>query len=223
MKKRIRQDVETVISWARQICAIPSPTGEEGLKAEEIKGRLGAMGYEPHLDAAGNVIAVLPGKSGKAMLYAAHMDTVFGGLGDIRPKTEGNRLYAPSIGDNSMNVAGLLYLAQWCRLNDWQPTDDMIFVFDVGEEGLGNLKGIKQAVLDYKHRLIGVVAVDGGYEAVADRGVGSRRYRVTITAEGGHSWADFGHDSAIAEAAGIIAKIHALPLAEQPKTTYNVG
>jgi acetylornithine deacetylase/succinyl-diaminopimelate desuccinylase-like protein len=156
-------------------------------------------------------------------LYNAHIDTVFNQLDTITPAITGNILAAPSCGDNSSSVAGLLFFIRMMReLSIVLPTG-ILFAFNVGEEGLGNLKGMRHIMTKWQNRISEVIAVDCTFDTFVNVAVGSRRYAVSVEAEGGHSWMHFGNDNAIAIAASIISQLYALTVPAQPKTTYNIG
>lgn len=209
----------------RQIITIPSPTGQEREKAAWVLAYLQSLGQgQAYVDEAGNVLCPCQIEGQTAFpLYSAHMDTVFEGLTDLTPRIDGNILAAPSCGDNSAGVAGLLFLIAMIRDLDLSLPQGALFAFNVGEEGMGNLKGMRRIMADWKVRITEVVAVDCTFDDVVAIPVGSRRYRVSIEAQGGHSWMHFGHTSAIAAAASLISKLYALPVPSAPKTTYNVG
>lgn len=205
------------------VITIPSPTGEEGEKARWILDQLKAMGAEGACqDEAGNVIFpyCIEGVE-KFPLYTAHMDTVFAGVEEIMPEIDGHTLKAPSCGDNSSDVAALLFLIR--MMLTLKLRTPAVFAFNVGEEGLGNLKGSRALTDAFGDRLSYFMAVDGNSDRFVNLAVGSRRYAVHVVTPGGHSYAAFGAANAINEAAGIIRDFYNLQVPEDPKTTYNVG
>ena len=205
------------------VITIPSPTGEEGEKARWILDQLKAMGAEGACqDEAGNVIFpyCIEGVE-KFPLYTAHMDTVFAGVEKIMPEIDGHTLKAPSCGDNSSDVAALLFLIR--MMLTLKLRTPAVFAFNVGEEGLGNLKGSRALTAAFGARLSYFMAVDGNSDRFVNLAVGSRRYAVHVVTPGGHSYAAFGAANAINEAAGIIRDFYDLQVPEDPKTTYNVG
>ena len=208
-----------------QIIFLPSPTGHEEAKEHWILQYFREKGIDgAYADAAGNILYPCQIKSGiKVPLYTAHIDTVFQNLQEIPLKIEGHTLAAPSCSDNSASVAGLLFIIT--MIHDLKLTlpKGILFAFDVGEEGLGNLRGIRQIMADWQDRLSEVVAVDCTFDTFVTTAVGSRRYAVTVTAAGGHSWMHFGNSNAIAAAARIISRLYQLRVPKTPKTTYNVG
>lgn len=207
------------------ISALPSPTGHETGKAQWVLQKLHDVGAkEAYLDTTGNVLYPCQLRDGvKCPLYNAHIDTVFNQVTTITPTIDGNILSAPSCGDNSASVAGLILLIQMIQdLHLTLPTG-ILFAFNVGEEGLGNLKGMRAIMHTWQDNISEVVAVDCTYDTFVSEAVGSRRYTIAIDAEGGHSWMHFGNENAIAIAASIISQLYALPVPAQPKTTYNIG
>lgn len=211
---------------AIEICKIPSMTGKEERKALYIKDRLYEItSKEAVVDEAGNIKYLIKGKddSNDMLILAAHIDTVFADLLDIKVVIKDNFIYGPSIGDNSINVAALILIIKMFRELNIKPERDILFVFDVGEEGLGNLKGIKNIMKDYGNIASAVIAVDGGYSSIVSAGVGSKRYSVSIKTEGGHSWGAFGNDNAIFYASKLIQGLYNIKVPKEPKTTYNVG
>lgn len=217
--------VEEVAALARQVAEIPSPTFEEFERAQFVRGRFAKQGYDPADDAAGNVTVIRPGvnRSG-ALLLAAHTDTVFSRETNHTVTAEAGRLRGPGIGDNSLAVAALLTLPRLLDAAGLRTTRDVILCANTGEEGLGDLRGIKRAVADHRERLGAVIALEGhNLGRLTYQAVGSRRFRVTVTGPGGHSWGAFGKPSAIHVLGQMIAEIAALPVPSEPKTTFNVG
>ena len=229
VRKNVRSYIHThmqeVIDLICTISSITSPTGHEETKAAWILSQLHEMGAsEAYIDDAGNVLypyQISP--AGKFPLYNAHIDTVFSQLDTIVPHIKGDTLYAPSCGDNSADVAALLFIARMLLTLHISLPAGVMLAFNVGEEGLGNLKGIRYIMNTWKDRIAEVVAVDGTDQAFVNRAVGSRRYTIHINAQGGHSWGNFGNTNALAVAAEIIHDLYQLQVPASPKTTYNIG
>ena len=221
----VRQNQAQWLKLLKTIISIPSPTGREQVKGKWILQYLHSLGADgAYLDTSGNVLYPCQLKKGqKAALYTAHMDTVFENLDRIPIHQSENTLSAPSCSDNSASIAGLLFIIKMIRDLQLTLPQGILFAFDVGEEGLGNLKGIRQIMTDWAGRISEVVAVDCTFDTFVATAVGSRRYQVTIETPGGHSWMGFGNANAIAAAASIIDKLYSLSLPPQPKTTYNIG
>jgi tripeptide aminopeptidase len=215
-----------VVEEAIQICEIPAPTFDEGERAKYVRGRFEALGLKDvTIDAAGNVRGRRPGAgSGPGLAMAAHLDTVFPRGTDIKVKREAAHLHAPGIGDNSVAIASLLAMVEALNAGGVQTAGDLYLASNTGEEGLGDLKGMKAFITDVKHRVAAAIAVEGmKVNRIIHVAVGSRRYKVTYTARGGHSWGHFPSPSAIHILGRAIADISRLEVPKEPKTTYNVG
>ncbi len=208
------------------ICEIPAPTFEEGERAKYVRARFEAVGLkEVTIDAAGNVRGWRPGVgSGPGLAMAAHLDTVFPKGTDVKVRRDGSRLHAPGIGDNSVAIAALLAMVEALNAGGLRTGGDLYLASNTGEEGLGDLRGMKAFVADVIDRVAAAIAVEGmKVNRIVHVAVGSRRYKVTFTARGGHSWGHFPSPSAIHILGRAIADISRLEVPTEPKTTYNVG
>jgi acetylornithine deacetylase/succinyl-diaminopimelate desuccinylase-like protein len=217
---------ERVIQEAIRVCEIPAPTFEEAERAAYVKDRFAALGLaDVTIDRAGNVRGRRPGAGGgPGVAVGAHLDTVFPKGTDVRVRRDGSRLLAPGIGDNSVAVAALLAMVEALNAGRVRTAGDLHVTCNTGEEGLGNLKGMKAFVADVKDRVRALVALEGmKINRVIHIAVGSRRYRVTFTARGGHSWGHFPSPSAIHILGRAIADISRLEVPADPRTTYNIG
>jgi len=215
-----------VIEEAIRICEIPSPTFEEGERAAYVKDRFARLGLaDVTIDGAGNVRGRRPGAGGgPGVAVGAHLDTVFPKGTDVRVKRDGSRLLAPGIGDNSVAVASLLAMVEALDAGGVRTAGDLYLTCNTGEEGLGDLKGMKAFVEDVKDKVEALVALEGmKINRIIHVAVGSRRYKVTFTARGGHSWGHFPAPSAVHIMGRAIADISRLEVPSDPKTTYNVG
>lgn len=221
----VRQHQQQWLDLLKTIISIPSPTGREQVKGKWILHYLHSIGAEgAYCDDSGNILYPCRLKKGqKAALYTAHMDTVFENLSKIPIHQSDNTLSAPSCSDNSASIAGLLFIIKMILDLQLTPPQGLLFAFDIGEEGLGNLKGIRQIMADWAGRISEVVAVDCTFDTFVATAVGSRRYKVTVETPGGHSWMGFGNANAIAASASIIDALYSFTLQAEPKTTYNVG
>ena len=209
----------------RSICEIPAPPFKETARAEEFKRRLEAMGLRPRIDAVGNVIAERAGSGrGPTIVLAGHLDTVFPEGTDVKVKDEGARMKAPGIGDNCRGVAVVLAVARAYQRVNPQHDGRIIFVGNVGEEGPGNLRGVRHLFeKELKGEIDYFVAVDGSGLNFVSRAVGSNRYKVTYKGPGGHSYGAFGIPNPIHALGRAIAKISEVQVPTTPKTTFNVG
>ncbi len=214
-----------IIHLAMKLASIPSPSGCEMDKSHFIRDWFVAQcAIMPDIDEIGNVTVEINGVPGQiTQLYLAHIDTVFARVGTITPKIEGNCVFAPSIGDNSCNVAALMLTAKAFIDSKRTPHENRIIAFNVGEEGLGNLLGARALMQRYEGRLDQVIAIDATTGAVIDQAVGSLRYRVEVKTPGGHSYSAFGNPSAIHHAANIVQQLYSMRVPKIPKTTFNVG
>jgi len=207
------------------ICQIPAPTFHEEERAAYVAQRMAEVGVRAvSRDATGNVIGRLRGRgTGPNLLLAAHLDTVFPLGTDVTVRDEGEVLRAPGVGDNSASVATMLHAARLLVEADVPLAGDVIFAATCGEEGLGNLEGMRAVVRALEREIDYVIALDGGLGGMVREAVGSRRFRLVVTTAGGHSWGAFGAPSAIHSLGRIIARISELRVPAYPKTTYNVG
>jgi acetylornithine deacetylase/succinyl-diaminopimelate desuccinylase-like protein len=160
------------------------------------------------------------------VIVSAHLDTVFPEGTDVKVRREGRRLYAPGIGDNTCGVASLLALASALDAGEVRTEGAVYFVATVGEEGEGNLRGVRYLFTegDFRAGADAFISLDGpGLERITNRALGSRRYRVTISGPGGHSWGDFGTVNPVHALGRAIARFAAYPAPLSPRTSYNVG
>ncbi len=233
MNKPLQDSIEAYITaheselvpLISKVASIVSPTGHTTNKANWVLSQLHEMGAaEAYIDDVGNILYPCQVKDGvKCPLYNAHIDTVFNQVDTITPKIDGNILAAPSCGDNSSSVAGLLFIIRMIFALHITLPKGILFAFNVGEEGLGNLQGMKAIMEVWKDKVSEVVAADCTYDEFVNVAVGSKRYNVAIDAEGGHSWMHFGNENAIAIASSIITKLYGVTVPKDPKTTYNIG
>ncbi len=175
------------------LCAVAAPTFAEERRAAEVARRLAALGLEPRGDDAGNVLVRFGGDA-PAAVVSAHLDTVFPESVPLRPVRDGDTLRGPGIGDDTVAVASLLQVA--ALLRDDPPRAPVVVAFTVGEEGLGDLRGIRAVLRSTPARAL--VAVEGhGLDTLVTGGVASARLRAVYRGPGGHSWADRGRPSAV--------------------------
>lgn len=223
LREAARARTEAVAELATRICEIPSPTGGERQRAEFVAARFRERGYQPEIDEVNNVYVRRGNRGGRVVMLLAHTDTVFPASTPMTVRREGDTLYGPSIGDNSVNVAAMIHTIDLLDELGIETPVDVIAAADVGEEGLGNLRGARAAVERYRDQLGAVIVVDGRQGRITHVGVGSKRWRVTVSGPGGHSFGAFGTPSAIHGLGRIIAAIADIEVPKDPKTTYNVG
>jgi acetylornithine deacetylase/succinyl-diaminopimelate desuccinylase-like protein len=217
-----------VLELTALISAVPSPTGEETAKSLLVERLFATAGLATERDAIGDVVGVIPGRQPSRaetsrLVVAAHIDTVFPIGTSLEVKRSADRLTGPGVGDNSVAVAAVIKLADLLRIAGEVPAVDVLVTGNVGEEGLGNLRGIRE-VLASGSDIGAVVALEGhNLGRVTHVAVGSRRFRIIVKGPGGHSWGDFGRPNAIHGLSKLIAELDAIPLPRSPKTTLNIG
>jgi acetylornithine deacetylase/succinyl-diaminopimelate desuccinylase-like protein len=207
-----------------RITEIPAPPFQESVRAAYMKKALASTGLRAEMDDTGNVIGEWPGSSPEIVMVTAHLDTVFPAGTDVHVKREGGRLLAPGISDNGTGLAALIALSKAFREAKIKTTKTILFVADVGEEGEGNLRGMRALVDAYKKRLKYVLALDGSAtEYVTTAALASRRVEITITGPGGHSWSDFGAPNPIHAMGRGIGRFVTAHVPESPRTSFNIG
>jgi acetylornithine deacetylase/succinyl-diaminopimelate desuccinylase-like protein len=212
-----------------ELTRIPAPPFGEARRAEWLRARFVELGLqEVHLDEAGNVLGIRPGAVGGARFVAltAHMDTVFPAGTPLEIRREGDRLLGPGISDNSAGLTALLAIAAALRSAEIHHTSPILFVANVGEEGEGDLRGMRQLFSDPRWRdaiAYTMVLDGGGTDTVITDGLGSRRFLVTLRGPGGHSWTDFGAPNPIVVLARAIDQFARTPVPADPKTAFNIG
>lgn len=216
--------VEATGELAAAICRVPAPSGNEDERAAFVATLLEERGYQAEVDEIANVYARRGNRGGPAMMLLAHTDTVFPAGTELNVVRAGSELHGPAIGDNSLGVAAMISALQILDKLEIETESDIIAVANVGEEGLGNLRGARAAVERYRDELGAVVAIEGhNLGRITHIAVGSKRWRVTVRGPGGHSWGAFGQPSAIHGLGRIIAAIAELEVPSDPRTTFNVG
>ncbi len=211
----------------KELCKIPAPSHFEDKRAEFCKNYLLDMGYENVIiDEAKNVICeVNTENSNEITVFCAHTDTVFPDMEPMPFYEKDGIAYCPGICDDTACVAVLLVAAKYIKDNNLIPEKGMLFVCNSCEEGLGNLKGSKAIMEQYKDRISEFISFDAIMEHMYTKCVGSHRYSVEISTEGGHSYENFGNENAANHLAKIINAIYniVVPEKEGTTTTYNVG
>ena len=235
MEKMMKETIEAYIGNSvgelhellAALVRIPAPSHHEDARAEFCKKWLEAQGAEGvYIDEAKNCVYPVncEGRD-DLVVFAAHTDTVFPDTEPFELKRDDKRFYAPGVGDDTACLAVLLMTAKYFIRNGIRPDRGVLIVANACEEGLGNLKGVKQIMKDYAGRVRRFYTFDGTYDEVVCRCVGSHRYEVTCKTVGGHSFSSFGNPNAIAELADVIAELYrvGLPQKKDARTTYNVG
>jgi len=235
---KLAEDVRCALAlaWIERNCAwvteqqirlteIPAPEFHEAQRAEALKVMFAESGFDVHIDCAGNVVAERPGSDKhNVVLFAAHLDTVFPEGTDVSVRRASRRLVAPGISDNGAGIAALVGLARAFSESRIQTDKMIVLAGDVGEEGEGNLRGIRQLVDAYKSRLTAVVAVDGpSTDYITTQGIASRRFEIRIEGPGGHSWSNFGAPNPITVLARGIVRFSSVHIPREPRSSFNFG
>ncbi|GGO09572.1 M20/M25/M40 family metallo-hydrolase [Saccharibacillus kuerlensis] len=208
-----------------ELTEIEAPTFEEEKKGKAFARKLAEFGIgNVAVDEVGNVFGLRPGTGGgPKLVLCAHLDTVFPRGTDVKVRRDGSRVYAPGISDDGRGLASVLTLVRALHAADLKTEGDLIIGATVGEEGLGDLRGVK-ALFASRSDIDGFISIEPGTpDRITYLGAGSRRYRITFEGPGGHSFGNFGTPSPIHALGRAITKIADLKVPYDPKTTFNVG
>ena len=208
-----------------RLTEIPAPPFQEAQRAAAVKVLLASSGLNVQIDKIGNVIGELPGANDKDLvMLAAHLDTVFPSGTDVKVHREADRMTAPGISDNGTGLAALVAIARTIHEAKITPRRTILFVADVGEEGEGNLRGMRALVDTYRAKLKAAIILDGsGTDHVTTKALASRRLEVLITGPGGHSWSDFGMPNPISALVRGSVRFINTRVPASPRTTFNLG
>lgn len=222
IESRAAESLQLLLDLAR----IPAPSNQEQQRADFCLNWLRSAGAKnAYVDDALNVIYPI-GDTGSndLMVFMAHSDVVFPDTTALPLKIENGRIFCPGVGDDTANAVALLTVAAYIAEHRLTPKNcGILLVINSGEEGLGNLKGSRKIMADFGHRVKEFITFDGNASAIVTKAIGSVRYRVTITTQGGHSFARFGAPNAIAQLAQLITRLYEIEVPPIGKTTYNVG
>ena len=217
---------EEALALLLELAQIPAPSNHEEARAEFCRAWLEAQGAEGVIiDEALNVIYPIGcDGEGPVTVYMAHSDVVFPDTDPLPLRVEEGRIYCPGVGDDTANAVALLMAAKYIAAHRPPLREGgVLLVINSGEEGLGNLKGCRAIMARYGARVKEFITFDGYAEGISHRAVGSRRYRVEVDTEGGHSYGKFGNRNAIAYLASLIDTLYTIKVPEGVKTTFNVG
>ncbi len=212
-----------------ELTEIPAPPFKESARARRYAEKLKKAGmHDTVIDEAGNVISRWRGQSRKKTIaLVAHLDTVFPEGTDVTVRRENGKLHAPGIGDDTRGLVLLLTIVRAMQAANVEILDDLLFIGTVGEEGLGDLRGVKYLFREGGPHIDEFIAIDGGsFKRVLNRAIGSHRYRVTFRGAGGHSWSAFGLANpahALGRAIHLFDSNALIFVATGPQTTYNIG
>jgi acetylornithine deacetylase/succinyl-diaminopimelate desuccinylase-like protein len=217
--------------WQIEFLRIPAPPFDESERAAWFCERFAEIGLaDARMDAEGNALGELKSEGAcdesPVVLLSAHLDTVFPAGTDCEPHEEDSKILGPGACDNGAGLAALLGLAAVLKHAEILPKCTIVFAANVGEEGQGDLRGMRHlfSTAPYAGRVRAAIALEGSGDAmVVDRALGSRRLRVTITGPGGHSWADAGRANPIMTLAAALVELGRLRLPARPRTTLSCG
>ncbi|HEX6732035.1 MAG TPA: M20/M25/M40 family metallo-hydrolase [Pyrinomonadaceae bacterium] len=210
------------------LCSVPASPFAEQRRAEYLHARFEELGLaQTTIDEEGNCLGFLEGQSTSPLLVvSAHLDTVFSQDTDFTVTREKHRLLGPGISDDGCGLVALLALAQAVNVSGLKTLGSVLFVGTVGEEGEGNLRGVRHLFTrgSWADRIDAFISFDGpGAERITNRALGSRRYRVRLKGAGGHSWGDFGAPNPIHALGRAISRLVSYPVPKDPRTTFNIG
>ena len=227
IKKYIAEHTEELYELHKALCLIPAPSHHEEKRAAFCKAWFDEnCGEGAYIDGAKNVIFPYSMSDGcRISVFSAHTDTVFPDTEPMPFADDGDIRRCPGAGDDTAALAILMITARYFVEKKIAVKGGVLFIANSCEEGLGNLKGTRAVFAAYGDRVDRLVTYDSKFPVIADRSVGSHRYRVEVLTEGGHSWGAFGKRNAINELAGIVREIYSieLPVKEGAKVTLNVG
>jgi acetylornithine deacetylase/succinyl-diaminopimelate desuccinylase-like protein len=224
---------KTIMDWQAELVSIPAPPFGEQARSLWMAARFAEAGLnQVETDAIGNVFGWLPAtklppeSSGPVVVLSAHLDTVFPAGTPLHPVVDGDRIQSPGACDNGAGVVGMLAIAHALIQAKAELAAPLLFLGNVGEEGEGDLRGVRylyqQTAL--AGRIAAHIVLDGaGAESAVTQALGSRRYRVTVTGPGGHSFTDAGTPNPIVALASALAVLAETPLPDEPRTTFNIG
>jgi acetylornithine deacetylase/succinyl-diaminopimelate desuccinylase-like protein len=233
----LHANAKTMLDWQTKLCAIPAPPFGEQARSQWMEARFREIGLDGvTIDEVGNVLGFLPSphlspeSTGHVVVVSAHLDTVFPAETPLQPQVrvvDGiERIEAPGACDNGAGVVGMMAIAQALVKAKAELPAALLFVGNVGEEGEGDLRGVRH--LYQQRALAGRIAahivLDGaGSDSAVTQALGSKRYQITISGPGGHSFTDSGTPNPIAAISSALAALAATPLPDEPRTTLNVG
>ena len=210
------------------LCEVPAPPFGEAERAGYLRDKFRALGLAgAELDAEGNCVALRRGRNMHPLLVlSAHLDTVFPAGTNCKVRREGARMRAPGIADDGCGLAALVAILRALEECEIQTQGSVLFVGTVGEEGEGNLRGVRHLLSagEWAGKVDAFLSLDGpGLERITNAAVGSRRYRVLLRGTGGHSWGDFGVANPVHALGRVVARLVSYPAPTRPRTSFNVG
>jgi acetylornithine deacetylase/succinyl-diaminopimelate desuccinylase-like protein len=221
-------NAEAITDEHIRICSIPASPFGERKRAEYLSEKFSSLGLsEVEIDDEGNCLGLIKGVSlSPLIVVSAHLDTVFSKDTDFTVVRRENRLLAPGIADDGCGLAALIALAQVIQTERIRTEGSILFVGTVGEEGEGNLRGVRHLLTAgrWTSKVDAFLSFDGpGVDRITNRALGSRRYRVELVGPGGHSWGDFGVPNPVHALGRAVSRLAGYPAPKEPRTTFNVG
>ncbi|MFZ3342798.1 MAG: M20/M25/M40 family metallo-hydrolase [Terriglobales bacterium] len=224
---RFRLNEPQFAEWQMEASRVPAPPFGESLRAEWLADRFRELGLrDVEIDEVGNVFGVRPAYGKRYISISAHIDTVFPASTPLNVRQQGSRLFGPGVSDNGAGIAAMLAIASVLGGSQIAHTLPFVFIGNVGEEGEGDLRGMRHVFQTPRWRdaIAFSVIVDGaGSDTVVAEALGSRRFEVIARGPGGHSWSDFGAPNPIIALARAIQSLSETPVPASPKTTFNIG
>lgn len=229
----LHRNPKRIMDWQAEVVAIPAPPHGEAERSAWLAARFNEAGLNGvGTDEAGNVFGTIPAahlppeSTGPVVLLTAHLDTVFPPGTRLDPIVVGDRLTAPGASDNGAGLAGMLALVHALLHADVQLPAPLVFAGNVGEEGEGDLRGVRQIYnrSPLAGRIAAHIVLDGaGTDTAVVQALGSRRFKIAISGPGGHSFTDAGRPNPIAALASALAILAEIPQIDEPRTTVNLG
>ena len=222
----LREHESQIAKWQMDLAAIPAPPFGEALRSQWLAAQFRELGLTTTVDSLANVAAFAVGTSSDIISISAHIDTVFPAGTLLRIREENRQLLGAGISDNAAGVAALLAIAAAFRDLGLPHASSLLFIGNVGEEGEGDLRGMRHifAESEWKDSIVASVVIDGaGCDTIIAEALGSRRFEITVRGPGGHSWSDFGVPNPIMALGHALHLFSETRIAPQPKTTFNVG
>jgi len=213
--------------WQMEATKVAAPPFGEAARGAWLADRFRELGLtDVQVDEVGNVFGVRPGGGDRFVALSAHIDTVFPAATPLNIRQQASRLYGPGVSDNGAGIAAMLAVASVCGSARISHALPFLFIGNVGEEGEGDLRGMRHvfATPRWRDAIAYSVVVDGaGSDTVVAEALGSRRFEVIVRGPGGHSWSDFGAPNPIIALSRAIEVFRQTPVLAAPKTTFNVG
>jgi tripeptide aminopeptidase len=224
---RFRSQEGQFALWQMEATRIAAPPFAEGARGAWLADRFRDLGLvDVHVDEVGNVFGVRPARGDRFVALSAHIDTVFPAATPLNIRQQASRLYGPGVSDNGAGIAAILAVASVLASERMEHALPIVFIGNVGEEGEGDLRGMRQVFRTPRWRdtIACSVIVDGaGSDTIVAEALGSRRFEVIVRGPGGHSWSDFGAPNPIMALGRAIEIFSQTPVPTSPKTTFNVG